>query len=312
MNIIKYINSDKSLWDDFVKNSKNSHFFFLRDYMEYHNDRFIDASLMFYDNREKLIAILPANRVDDTLYSHQGLTFGGLIIDKKIRAEEIIQIFSILIEYLKEKKIKNFIYKSIPHIYHKIPAQEDLYALFIYNAKLYRRDISSTIDLREPIRYSKGRKWSINKAKKEGVKISISDDYKEFWKLLNVVLQENHNAQAVHRLEEMELLANRFKKNIKLYLAYRENQLLAGAVIYENENIVHTQYLANSRVGRDIGALDLLIDYLIKDVYANKRFFDFGISNENGGRYLNSGLISQKESFGARAIAHDFYELEIQ
>jgi hypothetical protein len=88
--------------------------------------------------------------------------------------------------------------------------------------------------------------------------------------------------------------------------------MLGGTLVFENKTIVHTQYLANSFEGRNIGALDFVIDKLINEVYSNKRYFDFGISNEDAGRYLNTGLIAQKEGFGARAVVHDFYELEIK
>ena len=104
-----------------------------------------------------------------------------------------------------------------------------------------------------------------------------------------------------------------FTSSIKRFKWHKkENELLAGAVIFENEKIVHTQYLSNSDKGRKLGALDLLIDRLIKEFYKDKKYFDFGISNENNGKYLNKGLIHQKEGFGARAIVHDFYELDVK
>ncbi|SDE80971.1 hypothetical protein, partial [Sporomusa acidovorans] len=71
------------------------------------------------------------------------------------------------------------------------------------------------------------------------------------------------------------------------------------------------QYLANSEEGRSTGALDLVIHYLVTEVYKDKIYFDFGISNEKQGRFLNTGLIAQKEGFGARAVVHDFYSLDI-
>ena len=80
--------------------------------------------------------------------------------------------------------------------------------------------------------------------------------------------------------------------------------------MFENKNIVHTQYLANSIEGKKIGALDLLIDHLVREIYFDKKYFDFGISNENSGRSLNTGLIAQKEGFGACPIVQDMYELE--
>ena len=312
MTLAKYTVNQKNNWNEFVKNSKNSHFFFQRDYMEYHSDRFEDFSLIVFDDNDKLIAILPANIKENILYSHQGLTFGGFLVDDKMKTETMLEIFELLKQFLKEKNIVKIVYKCIPYIYHTKPSEEDRYALFRNEAKLIRRDVTSTIDLTEQVRYSKGRKWTINKAKKESIETFESDDYEIFWELLTGVLESNHEAKPVHTREEIKKLANLFPKNIKLFLAKKDERIVSGALIYENQNIVHTQYLANSGEGREIGALDLLIDYLIKDTYKNKKYFDFGISNEDAGRYLNTGLIAQKEGFGARAIVHDFYELEIK
>ena len=312
MTIVKYTVSKKNNWNEFVRNSKNSHFFFLRDYMEYHSDRFDDFSLMIFDETDKLIAILPANVKVDILYSHQGLTFGGFLVDDRMKTEIMLEIFESLKHFLKEHDIKKLVYKCIPYIYHIKPSEEDRYALFRNDAKLIRRDVTSTIDLTEQVRYSKGRKWTVNKAKKESIQTFESDDYETFWELLTGVLESNHETKPVHTLEEIRKLASLFPKNIRLFLAKKDEKIVSGALIYENQNIVHTQYLANSEEGRELGALDLLIDYLIKDIYKNKKYFDFGISNENAGRYLNTGLIAQKEGFGARAVVHDFYELEIK
>lgn len=311
MKILQYTNEQKNIWNEFVRNSKNTHFFFLRNYMEYHRDRFEDYSLMVFDNN-KLIALLPSNKKGNVLYTHQGLTFGGFLIDDKMKTETMLEVFNTLKIFLKEQSIEKVIYKCIPYIYHIKSSEEDRYALFRNNAKLIRRDITSTIDLTEQVRYSKGRKWTINKAKKENIELFESSDYKLFWKLLSEVLESNYDIKPVHSLVEMEILQESFPKNIKLYLAKKDETVVSGALIYENKNIVHTQYLANSEMGREYGALDLLIDYLIKDIYKNKKYFDFGISNEDGGKYLNTGLIAQKEGFGAKAVAQDFYELEIK
>ena len=312
MKIIHYSKEYKNQWNDFVKKAKNSHFFFQREYMEYHADRFNDYSLLVLDDKEKIISLLPANIKDKTLYSHEGLTFGSFIVDDKMKTETMLEVFKMLKIFLKESGIEKLIYKCVPCIYHIKPSEEDRYALFRNDAKLIRRDVSSTVDLTEEVRYSKGRKWTINKAKKENIEVICSEDYDIFWHLLSSVLESNHEAKPVHSLEEIKSLVKKFPKNIKLFLAKKEDMVVSGALIYENENIVHTQYLANSELGRETGALDLLINYLIKEMYKDKKYFDFGISNEDNGQYLNTGLIAQKEGFGARAVVHDFYELEIK
>ncbi|MGL6604463.1 hypothetical protein [Aeromonas hydrophila] len=101
MLVKKYSNADKKIWDEFVFLAKNKHFLFFRDFMEYHSDRFNDHSLMFFDDNQKLLAILPANHADDKLHSHQGLTFGGLITKSSVKQKEINGIFDAIPEYLK-------------------------------------------------------------------------------------------------------------------------------------------------------------------------------------------------------------------
>jgi len=310
--IEKYTSSQNNLWDAFVLNAKNSHFMFRRAYMDYHADRFEDHSLMIYNEKGKLIALLPANLKESVLYSHQGLTFGGLLIDASIRTEMVLDIFKAIRSYATEQGLSKLVYKCMPYIYHTMPAEEDSYALFVNDAYLIRRDVSATIFLGQAVRYSKGRKWTVNKAKKENLQLEEERDLTDFWRLLEDTILQQHGNKPVHSLQEIMRLKESFPKNIRLFIAKKDDVLLSGALIYENKDIVHTQYLANSEKGRELGALDVLLDYLIKEVYKDKKYFDFGISNEDQGRTLNTGLMAQKEGFGARAVAHDFYELKFQ
>ena len=113
-------------WNRFVNDSKNATFLHLREYMDYHSNRFNDCSLMAY-NGGKLMAILPANRVDDTLYSHQGLTYGGWLMPlKHFNVTNMLAIWDAMTEFLPSIGIKSLIYKPSPHIYHKYPAEEDV------------------------------------------------------------------------------------------------------------------------------------------------------------------------------------------
>lgn len=312
MYFIDYYSGKKNDWDGFVETAKNGHFMFYRDYMDYHADRFVDNSLMFYDKKARLIAVFPANIKEGILYSHQGLTFGGLLLNNKATTEMVHELFLCAIEFLKEKgDVDSIVYKRMPDFYNTYPSQEDLYALFLLDAGVIRRDVSSLIDIAKPLSYSKGRKWSVNKAKKESISVHEETSYSDMWALLTQVLIAQHGKKPIHSLEEMELLHIKFPNNIKCYTARLNGELLAGTVIYETETVAHTQYLANSEKGRELGALDLVIDHLIKNVYKDKKYFDFGISTEDNGRTLNKGLIAQKEGFGARAFVHDFYEIKI-
>src|SRR5690606_16173620 len=90
--VIKYTPSFYNEWNDFIKNSKNGTFLFHRDFMDYHNDRFEDHSLLVFKN-EKLVAVLPANKKEGDLHSHQGLTYGGLILTEAVKLNQVVEIF---------------------------------------------------------------------------------------------------------------------------------------------------------------------------------------------------------------------------
>jgi hypothetical protein len=70
--------------------------------------------------------------------------------------------------------------------------------------------------------------------------------------------------------------------------------------------------VAANEEGRKLGALDLIFQHLLSERYAAKDYFDFSTtSNEDDGLYLNSGLIRNKESYGARATVFDRYWLDL-
>ncbi len=299
----------KQQWDEFLSKAKNRHFFFFRDYMEYHQDRFQDFSLLFFNEREHLLAVMPASVAENVVTSHGGLTFGGIISGAKMTAAIMLEVFDVLMDCLRRQQISEFIYKPLPYIYHEYPAQEDLYALFRNGAELFRRDVSSAIYLPGRYSYSKGRKWMCGKGRKNQIQVEESCAFDEFMELENIVLSKYHSTKAVHTGVEIRLLAAGFPQNIKLFAGKKDGVILAGALIFDNGAAVHVQYMANSDEGRNTGALDAVIDYLITDVYKDRKYFDFGISNEKCGWYLNEGLIAQKEGFGARAVAHDFYRI---
>ncbi|MFK8297321.1 GNAT family N-acetyltransferase [Capnocytophaga cynodegmi] len=308
--IEKYNSSLSNKWNNFVREAKNGLFFFERDFMDYHSDRFTDHSLLIFKG-DTILAILPANEKDDIIYSHQGLTFGSLLMSKKIKVSEVLTIFEEIKTYYKLLGFSKLIYKAIPYPFVSYPAQEDLYVLFRNNAKLIRRDISSIIELNNKIEFSSSKKNQVNKLTKLGFSIKEEKDYTSFWELLNYILLKHHNVQSVHTLEEISLLANRKPNNVKLFTLTDEAELLAGIVVFIFGDLVHTQYMSNSDNGRKRGALSFINYYLINEVFKNKKYYSFGISTENNGQFLNEGLISQKEEMGGRGICLDTYEMNL-
>lgn len=311
--IVRYSDDKSELWNQFNKQSKNYLFMFDRNYMDYHKDRFKDYSLLFYDD-DKLIALLPMSEHGDMLISHGGLTYGGFITDAKMKQHTMMDCFEELIKYAKDNGFKNIKYKCIPYIYHSQPAEEDRFALFANKAKLETVDVSTYINLADPLKMPKGRKAQVSRARREGViieELTELEDFKKFIELENEVLADRHGVHAVHTGEELKLLHDRMPKNIHLFAALKDGNMIAGTVVYEYDSVVHTQYMAANDESRVIGALDLAVATVIEKYKDRKKWLDFGISTEHGKIYLNEGLCSQKEGFGGRTGVYEIWELSL-
>lgn len=307
-----YEPQDYALWNDFISKSKNATFLFHRDFMEYHSDRFQDYSLIVMEGN-KWVAVLPANRVGDAIFSHQGLTYGGLVYNEKTKLTAIIGIFRSLLFFLNQNKIDRLNLKLIPSIYHNKPAEEINYALFLADAQLVRRDALAVLDLTKAFSFSKERNQCVRRGLKNGLVIKEETNLKPFWEeilLPNLALK--HQVKPIHTLEEIEKLQKLFPSNIRHFNVYYKNKIVAGSTVFVTKNVLHPQYISGRSNKNELGSLDFLYHYLITDVFKDKHFFDFGISNEEQGRKLNEGLVFWKETFGTNTIVHDFYDIKTE
>jgi len=306
----RYQKNDYSDWNSFIGQAKNATFLFHRDFMEYHKDRFEDYSLIVL-NGEKWVAVLPANRVGNEVFSHQGLSYGGLIYNEKLKLASVIAIFKSVLSFLNENIIEKLQVKLTPSIYHQKPAEELNYVLFLVNARLIRRDSMSVIDLAKKKLIAKGRQEGIKKGQKNKLEIREVNDFEGFWNAILIPnLAQKHQSKPVHCVEEIVKLKALFPNNIRQFNVYENGIIVAGTTIFETLTVAHCQYISGKEDKNELGGLDLLLHHLITEVFNNKHFFDFGISNENQGRKLNNGLSYWKESFGASTIIQDFYEVE--
>lgn len=298
-------------WNAFVASSRNGTFLFDRDYMEYHADRFEDFSLLVRSDKGELLAILPANVSGPTVTSHGGLTYGGCIMSDRMTAPAMLSSMAALLEFLQAQGMRHLIYKTMPRIFHRMPADEDQYALFAAGAELYRRDVWSVIDQSCRPALQERRERSIRKAARHNLVVRESADLPAFWEILAANLLERYGLQPVHSCAEMQMLKSRFPRNIRFFGCFDGAAMLAGAVVYDTGSVAHVQYNAASQQGKNLGALDLLVETLISQTYSSRAWFDLGSSTETDGRFLNRGLVEQKEGFGARTITHDFYRLDL-
>lgn len=315
MKIIRYTSAERSQWDAFVRKSRNGTFLFERAYMDYHNDRFRDHSLMYFNDKNKLVAILPACEQEDSFVSHAGLTYGGFVLSQSTKADIVLDLFDSTKAYLKKEGFVTFIYKPVPYIYHLQPSQEDLYSLWRNDASMIECNLATSIDLRSAeINAESCKERGANFAQREGITIEEIDDLSDFWPIVENNLEDKYSTKPVHSLVEIQKLKNSFPKQIRCFIGKRDEEVIGGILVFESKLVVHNQYPHATEEGKKSHVMDFLFLKLIEYYRNNRpdiRYFDFGTSNERHGEYLNPSLIAFKESFGGRGVAYSKYEIRL-
>jgi len=308
--VVPYEASAQATWDALVADARGRHFLFERGYMDYHADRFTDASLLVLRDG-RAVAAMPANREGDELISHGGLTFGGLLSDASMTVSRTLEAFEAIIAHLRATGVRRWVYKPVPHIYHLVPAEEDLFALSSYGATLVKREVAAAIPAGRAARRSSERRRAIARGRRADLTLGQDDAIEEFLALVGTVLRDRHDAEPVHTPAEMRLLADRFPDGIRLFTARADGELVSGVLIYETPAVARAQYIATSDRGYELRAGDALFDHLLTAVYPDKPWFEFGTSNLQDGS-INANLIRNKEGYGARAVVFDRYAVDIR
>jgi hypothetical protein len=312
-----YRAADEAAWNALVAAGPNGTLLFDRGFMGYHADRFDDASLLI-ERRGRLVAVLPAHRMGARVASHGGLSYGGLVLADTLGQQLTWELLQAMQAYWRAQGVTELLYKTVPSIYHRLPCEEDRWALWRCGGQLVRRDALAVIGP-TPAHWPASRRRPITRATRQraelalgshaGCSASAVDDWSAFWRLLEHELQARHGSRPVHSIGEIRLLAARFPGSISMLWARWSEQLVGGLVLFETPTVVHLQYMAADDQGRRRAALDLLLERAIAHAQAAGKWFDFGHSNEDEGRALNPGLTFYKESFGASTVVHDHYLL---
>jgi hypothetical protein len=262
---------------------------------------------------EKWLGVLPANIVGNQVFSHQGLTYGGLVFSPKLNVEKVEAILDSLLWFLKENSIETFYYNPIPSFYFPNGNAEMDFLLLRRGAILEKKEMNLAINLTNALNMSKSKLKHFRKNQKSDLHIVEENQFENFWIfVLEPRLYEKYKAKPVHTKDEISLLKNKFAKNIKQYSVYFHEIIVAGVTIFETENGVKSQYGATTKKGEELRALDFLFINLIeKYKKQGKLFFDMGIVKENNQEGYNKGLLKQKEELGCTVYCQDFYKFEL-
>lgn len=315
LKLLRYEPSLAEEWNRFVAESaRNATFLHNRNYMDYHSDRFRDASLVAVDSVSgRWLAALPANEEGNTVWSHHGLTYGGWLLHRRhFNAVNMLDLWDLTIQEWRAQGKERLMYRPVPHLYHTQPSEEDIYGLWRKGGVIDHLQVSSAIDLREPYSVSDSTRRNINLARRHGTQVE-EVDAETLWPLLERTLQERHSTKPVHTLAEFKLLQSRFPQNIRVVAARgADGTIQAATALYVAGQVVHSQYIGTTPEGRRAYGLPLLISTIVEKARETGKFwFDFGTSNEAQGSILNEGLHSQKSGLGATSLIYPTYRLDL-
>lgn len=306
-----YQSSDYETWNSFVKVAKNATFLFHRDFMEYHADRFTDFSLMIFDGIQ-LVAVIPGNKADNVFYSHQGLTYGGIVVKENLGGEKIEEILKATLIFLTNNCFSYFRIKSFPFFNDEMINQNLDYFLWKSDAKIYERNMNLVIDLKKEINIAKSKRKKYVQNLSLPVEFVKEASFESFWNdILSPRLWLKHQVKPVHSLEEITKLATKFPENIIQYSVYLKGEILSGITIFKDKKSIKSQYGATSDLGEKYRALDFLYIKLMELYKDEIDFFDLGTVNADHGQVYFKGLLKQKEELGATTFIHDYYEIKL-
>ena len=307
---IKRYNSEYfTIWNAFVSSSSNATFLFHRDFMEYHSDRFEDYSLLVFED-EKLISILPANRVDDTIFSHQGLTYGGFVFENDISILQIKLVILNTLSFLKENNFKTLKIKEIVSIYLTNSNKGISSFLLESGAIISSKKMNLAIDFKSDFKVSKSKLKHFKRINSIGLEIKKEGDLSIFWnEVLIPRLDQKFGSKPVHSIDEISKLKVKFPENIYQYNVYLDNEILAGITIFKTNNVIKSQYGTTTENGEKYRALDFLYINLINEFKDEFDFFDMGTVDDDSELGYNIGLFNQKKELGCSVFEQNFYEL---
>ncbi|WP_375436042.1 hypothetical protein [uncultured Hymenobacter sp.] len=315
-----YTPTHAAAWDALVATSANGPFLFARSFMDYHQDRFIDHSWLLWQGT-KLRAIFAAAVAHDaststTLVAHPGLTYGGLVTVAGVKYAELAVMLDLLRATWQAAGFQHLLVRPVPRVFCRLPSESFPYWLHQQGAVLSARELISVVDLTQPVRIGTWRRGNLRKARRHGVVVrqASNQEYAAFWQLLTANLLATYNSQPVHTLAEISGLRDQNPGHVELWVAYVTGEMVAGVLVFQDirQGFAHTQYIAGSPGGKQVGAVDAVLTHLIQEKPASFKRLSFGTSTKQGTGTVNAGLLNQKEGFGAVTEVLDTYLLDLR
>jgi hypothetical protein len=304
LNVAPYRPAEAAQWDQCVRDSECACILFHRGYMDYHADRFADASLIARLG-DRLVGVFPASVGRDGVSSHGGLTFGGWQFVPGLPLETRRQVHMAALARYRHDGYTKLVIRAMPGFFQESAGPDEWWRPGLTEV---RSLTGAAADLSAPEKLGIKRKPCAVKALNAHEFAASSAE--EFWPLLEEVLSARHGVAPTHSRAEMLLLQGRFPGQIRTFKASQDQRMLAGVMLFVSRDVAHVQYMATSLAGRASHALDGLLVWLMRAHVGRLRWLSMGTSNEKDGQ-INQGLLNYKLSFGATPFAHDVREYDL-
>jgi hypothetical protein len=293
-------------WDACVRRARNGHFMFERAFIEYHRDRFTDASVLGMW-RGDVVAVLPAHRDGDALVSHRGLPFAGWIIAPEVRLRHLRELFSRLRAHALASGMHRFVVTPTPWPYHRAPCEEETWCLAEVNAAVVERRAAAGLRIgAADVLVSENRRRHSSTA--DECRVVPVDDLAAFMERVAAHLWWRHRARPLHTIDEIQRLRAAFPRNIRAFDVRIRDDLIGGQLVFSSDRVVRPQHGFVTPESWSLDASSRVIAAIMRLPEFSGRWWDFGTSMDPESGGIDESLLAFKESFGARLVVQSTWE----
>jgi Acetyltransferase (GNAT) domain len=308
-----YRPEDAAAWKAFLRDSNNGTLFHDLDFLAYHPPGKYNFHHLLAFRGTDIEAVIPgALSADGIFVSPAGASIGGPAVKKSLPAKVCMHLVEALQLYCNSAGWQGIEITLPPPVYNEEPDQAIEFALHVQGFQLVHRSMPLLISLdhktddyyQRLFRPSHRSKVRAGRRKGVGVAETGIEGLEGFLKLL----AETHarlGSLPTHTPEEIGSLFHRLPGRVRIWSAKLEETTIASTLLFVlNRNVCNTFYICDSASHREFHGVTVLFAEAI-DVLAKRGFRYLDLGPSASGAHFNRGVVSFKESLGARAFCRD-------
>jgi len=308
-----YRPADADAWKAFLRDSNNGTLFHDLDFLAYHPPGKYDFRHLVALRGTHIEAVIPgALSADGIFVSLAGASIGGPAVKTSLSAEACLHLVEALQLYCKSAGWQGIEITVPPPVYNDEPDQIIEFALHVRGFDLVHRSMPLLIplDRQRGDNYQRlfrqSQRSYVRACRQKGVVVTEAgiEGLGEFLELL-AETYARLEALPTHTPEEIGSLFHRIPARLRIWSAKLEGITIASALLFVlNRNICNTFYICDRASHREFHGVTVLVAEAI-DALAKRgfRYLDLGPSASSA--HFNRGVVSFKESLGARAFCRD-------